>query len=245
MTHKQRDIRFLFPTLGALASSVAVVVAVIAFPLFALAQDATITDSTNVSQLLPPSAPTGVTVADAPHDGGRAVIVTFVPAVSSSPAQAQILGYEVYRSLSAAGPWKKVGAVPPDVTATLTYKDAGGKDQASDDYFPKDTDLYYRVRSMTPDSALFADSKVAGPVQGTGQWWNGGRSAVFWFVLLFTVLTLYFLRAARTRGESLYVRPLAGIDAVDEAIGRATEMGKPILYVLGLGTAADSERYTS
>jgi len=37
----------------------------------------------------------------------------------------------------------------------------------------------------------------------------------------------------------LYVRPLSGINAVDEAIGRATEMGKPILYVLGLGTAAD------
>ena len=32
---------------------------------------------------------------------------------------------------------------------------------------------------------------------------------------------------------------MAGIEAVDEAIGRATEMGKPILYVLGLGTASD------
>ena len=39
------------------------------------------------------------------------------------------------------------------------------------------------------------------------------------------------------KGIDLYVRPLAGIDAVDDAIGRATEMGRPILYVLGLGTA--------
>ncbi|MFQ5453760.1 MAG: DUF6754 domain-containing protein, partial [Candidatus Zixiibacteriota bacterium] len=30
-----------------------------------------------------------------------------------------------------------------------------------------------------------------------------------------------------------------GIEAVDDAIGRATEMGRPILYVLGLGTAAE------
>ncbi len=49
----------------------------------------------------------------------------------------------------------------------------------------------------------------------------------------------WFVR--RTKGEDakLYVRPLSGINAVDEAIGRATEMGKPILYVLGLGTASD------
>ena len=33
----------------------------------------------------------------------------------------------------------------------------------------------------------------------------------------------------------MYVRPIAGIDAVDEAIGRATEMGRPILFVPGLG----------
>jgi hypothetical protein len=41
------------------------------------------------------------------------------------------------------------------------------------------------------------------------------------------------------KGADLYVRPLGGIEAVDDAIGRATEMGRPILYVLGLGTAAD------
>jgi hypothetical protein len=47
-----------------------------------------------------------------------------------------------------------------------------------------------------------------------------------------------FVYAAR-KGKKLYVRPLAGIEAVDDAIGRATEMGRPILYVLGLGTASD------
>jgi len=32
------------------------------------------------------------------------------------------------------------------------------------------------------------------------------------------------------------MRPIAGLKAVDEAIGRATEMGKPILYSAGRGT---------
>jgi len=61
---------------------------------------------------------------------------------------------------------------------------------------------------------------------------------VFFAVLVFGILTVFFVSKAR-RGHELYVRPLAGIEAVDEAIGRATEMGRPILYVLGLGTASD------
>ena len=36
------------------------------------------------------------------------------------------------------------------------------------------------------------------------------------------------------RGKPFYVRPIAGLQAIDEAVGRATEMGKPILYIPGL-----------
>jgi len=42
----------------------------------------------------------------------------------------------------------------------------------------------------------------------------------------------YFIWAARKR--ELFIRPIAGLKAVDNAVGRATEMGKPILYVPGL-----------
>jgi hypothetical protein len=36
------------------------------------------------------------------------------------------------------------------------------------------------------------------------------------------------------RGKPFYVRPIAGLKAIEEAVGRATEMGKPILYVPGI-----------
>ena len=36
-------------------------------------------------------------------------------------------------------------------------------------------------------------------------------------------------------GKDVFVRRIPGLEAVDEAIGRATEMGRSILYVLGLG----------
>jgi Domain of unknown function (DUF6754) len=205
----------------------------------ALAQETGGEAATSQVTLLPPTAPSALTLEDAPNDAGRAVIVTFVQSPAPVEGQALALGYEIYRAVAQSGPWKKVGTVPSDEAATLSYKDAGGSNATSADYLPTETDLFYRIRAVTADSALFVESEIAGPVQAVGQWWNNGRNPVFWFVLLFTILTLYFLNAAKKRGDSLYVRPLAGIDAVDEAIGRATEMGKPILYVLGLGTASD------
>jgi hypothetical protein len=42
----------------------------------------------------------------------------------------------------------------------------------------------------------------------------------------------WFILAARKR--ELFIRPIAGLKAVDNAVGRATEMGKPILFVPGL-----------
>ena len=133
------------------------------------------------------------------------------------------------------GNWRMIGAVGAGVTI---YQNVGSKDRLSNDFIPDFADLYYRVDALTADTLVTAQSKIAGPVQAAGQWFNGGRFPVLWAVLIFGVLTVLFVNRAKG-GTELYVRPLGGIEAVDDAIGRATEMGRPILYVLGLGTAAD------
>ena len=48
----------------------------------------------------------------------------------------------------------------------------------------------------------------------------------------------FFTLQAR-RGVKLFIRRIAGLDAVEEALGRATEMGRPILFVPGLSTMDD------
>jgi hypothetical protein len=53
-------------------------------------------------------------------------------------------------------------------------------------------------------------------------------------LLLFCGLILYFIQTAR-RGRQLYVRRIPGLGAIDEAVGRATEMGRPITYNCGVG----------
>ena len=49
---------------------------------------------------------------------------------------------------------------------------------------------------------------------------------------------MVFIGRAR-KGAALFVRRIAGLDHVEEAIGRATEMGRPILYCTGLGGVSD------
>lgn len=50
---------------------------------------------------------------------------------------------------------------------------------------------------------------------------------------IYCMIVLFFIMQAK-KGKELFIRKIAGLDAVDEAIGRATEMGKPILYLTGL-----------
>jgi hypothetical protein len=57
------------------------------------------------------------------------------------------------------------------------------------------------------------------------------------FVLFFGVV-LYMIAYVR-RHPDVFVRRIAGLEAVDEAIGRATEMGKPAVFVHGLSGVGD------
>jgi hypothetical protein len=53
------------------------------------------------------------------------------------------------------------------------------------------------------------------------------------FSLVFCGVVLAFIRAAR-RNPNLFIRKIAGLEAVEEAIGRATEMGRSVFFVHGL-----------
>jgi hypothetical protein len=118
------------------------------------------------------------------------------------------------------------------------YENSSSIEEGAEGFIPDYTDFYYRVDVLTGDPTVFSSSEVTGPVHSYGQWFNKGLYPVLWAVVVFTILTVLFVSAAK-KGKELYVRPLAGIEAVDDAIGRATEMGRPILYVFGLGTASD------
>ncbi len=56
--------------------------------------------------------------------------------------------------------------------------------------------------------------------------------------VLFTLLLVFFIlfNIRRAKGKKdMFVRRIPGLNAIDDAIGRATEMGRPVLMVPGIG----------
>jgi hypothetical protein len=52
-------------------------------------------------------------------------------------------------------------------------------------------------------------------------------------LILFSASVLYYINRARKESD-LFVRKLQGLEAVDEAVGRATEMGRSVLFIPGI-----------
>lgn len=65
------------------------------------------------------------------------------------------------------------------------------------------------------------------------QWKDTGWIVMSVMLLMIAMILLNIFRAKGAKG--LYIRRIAGLNAIDEAIGRATEMGKPVLMVPGIG----------
>lgn len=57
-------------------------------------------------------------------------------------------------------------------------------------------------------------------------------AALFLFIL-FSGVVMAFIQIAKG-GKDLYIRRIAGLNAVEEAIGRSTELGKKVMYIPGI-----------
>ncbi len=172
---------------------------------------------------LPPSPPSGVTAFDTPNDAGRNITIDWQLSPDDVRGGKTVKGYDILRSESQEGEFEVVGSV---VAGISTFQD---------DKVDNHKGYFYKVKAK---DHLFSESEIVGPVETSGQWYNTNRTVVLIFVVLFTTLVIYFVSSAK-KGKKLYVRPIPGMDAVDEAVGRATEMGRPILYILGLSTISD------
>lgn len=166
--------------------------------------------------------PSGLQVADSPDDRGESVDVSWV--LSADDTDGHVLLYTIYRSTS------------PDTGFTAVGTVAGGVAETRDSSAPDRTPLYYRVAAS--DGTVESSSAVIGPVEASPQWYYRGRTTVMIASLGFIFAVVYFVKAARA-GKDLFIRRLPGLDHMNDAVGRATEMGKPILYISGLSTISD------
>jgi len=86
-----------------------------------------------------------------------------------------------------------------------------------------------------PDTSATGEIKFHIPISN---WFAKEKTVTLFAVLLYGILVVTFVNLAK-RGKDLYVRPIAGLDEIDNAVGRATEMGRPMLYCMGNGSLTD------
>lgn len=167
-----------------------------------------------------PAPPSGLVFADVPDDAGRSMDLRWELSPDDSAGRGIVTGYRLLRAVTPGGPWAVIDSV------------GAGVRERRDDHAHHDSTYFYRVAAVGPGGETLAGA-AAGPAIARAAWFNSTRGSVFAFMALFFLLVLYFMYMAQS-GRQPFVRRLAGIDAIEEAIGRATEMGRPVLYVPGI-----------
>ena len=179
----------------------------------------------------PPALPLSVRAFDTPNDGGGSVTIEWSLSPDDAAGRRGVTGYELLRGPSANGPWQSIGVASPGRTRY--------RDPAATDGHP----LWYRV-VVLGEAGRRAESVPAGPAVSAPQWFNADRFVVAVVTALLFGAILFYIARGR-RGHAPYVRRIAGLDALEEAIGRATEMGRPILYIPGTQEMNDAQTVAS
>jgi len=168
----------------------------------------------------------GLTVTDTPLDAGGSVDVAWQPSPDDAAGKLKVLGYELWRASSATGTYTKL--VDADAgLATYSYTDATAVTGA---------EYFYKVRVR--GEKMSTDTAPTGPAVSRVQWFHPERLNMLVASILLSAFILYYIAQARA-GKELFIRRIAGLEAVQEAVGRATEMGKPVLFVPGIADVDD------
>jgi hypothetical protein len=170
--------------------------------------------------LLGSIAPPGsVSAGDVPNDGGGSILVTW-----TAPADPALTGFEVLRQTEKATAWETLAS--PGRRATRYTDDA-----ATDG-------VRYRYEVIAESDSASAASTPTAFAVASAQWFDMNTVPALVGTVVLSFILLYFISRAR-KDKNLFIRRISGLDAVDEALGRATEMGRPTLYVPGTSTIGD------
>jgi hypothetical protein len=163
--------------------------------------------------------PTGVAATDRPNDGGGTIQVGW----TRSPDD-DVTSYRILRRADGAAEWDTVAMVG---RLAGRYNDQDAEDG-----------IRYQYAVLAVSDTGTAASEPSAWAVSSPQWFNTDRTTSLIGSFVFTFFVVFFTLQARS-GRKLFIRRIGGLDAVEEALGRATEMGRPILYVPGLSSIAD------
>ncbi|MDF0666743.1 MAG: hypothetical protein P0119_11825 [Nitrospira sp.] len=185
------------------------------------------------------TAPQDVHVFDTPSDGGGSLTVQWAPA----PWDGLDVRYQVLvGDASATDPatFSVVAEFPANSKYVKDTKTAWWTRNVDKSWHQtiirnakgvqvKDGTSYgVAVAAVQDDRRMFSPILVATP---SPDWFNWNQLNNLIIAISFGGLVFYTISHAKRK--EIFLRRIPGLDAVDEAIGRATELGKPILYLTG------------
>ena len=135
--------------------------------------------------------------------------------IAKKPSTTQIQGSEL------PSEWQSQGIIPASETS---YQATG---------LEKNRRYLFAVRAIGLDKSLSAMIESTVPVIPEAAWFNLSKLPLLIALSVISFAVLLFVVLARG-GMPMNIRTIAGLKAVDEAVGRATEMGRSILYINGI-----------
>ncbi len=96
----------------------------------------------------------------------------------------------------------------------------------------------YSFEAFSKDGKIMFDKKVE--FKPVDNWFNAKKLPFLIILLLISGAIVYYIYSAKS-GKELYIRKISGLESMDEAVGRATELGKPILFVPGINDIDDMQ----
>lgn len=164
----------------------------------------------------------GLRAYDTPNDVGRCVTLEWTGEAATLMS--------VMRATNPQGPFEVIGEVAAQEGA---FDDATAADG---------TPYYYRFACSSDGDTTY--SATAGPVMSKSNWFNTGRANALVLTVLMFSLVVSYISIAR-KGKPLFIRKIAGLNAIDEAVGRATEMGKRMFYIPGIMSISEIQTIAS
>jgi len=192
--------------------------------------------------LVPPAE---VRVIDTPNDGGSSLTVMWAPSDVDSPnTRYQILLGDAGAVDSAS--LKVIAEFPADTRFVKDVRSTWWTRTAEETWHQyvirngkgveiKDGTAYtVAVALLNEEDRAMSTFVQAAPAPN---WFNWNQCNNLILALSFGGIVFYAISYAK-RNE-IFLRRIPGLDAVDEAIGRSTELGKPILYLTGAHDMSD------
>ncbi|HUG93411.1 MAG TPA: fibronectin type III domain-containing protein [Planctomycetaceae bacterium] len=180
--------------------------------------------------LFPLSPPESIRAADHPWDDGTQIDVYIKLSLDDVPEgdPKPVTHYVIRRSGEYGGKYVDVGLAVPE---KRDYH--AGELKFVVEKLERGEPYFVRVAAVGSDGEESAYVETTEPVRATREWFSGANFWMGLITLLIGASVVGFILLAR-RGIPLRIRKIAGLEAVDEAVGRATEMGRPCLFVPGV-----------